>query len=448
MRTNAYLHVPLAERARDTFPRTEVATVSSPPPAASPPPTSASPASTSSTTVVKRTKSRTWVVAVVAVVILVIAGLAVGYEEKWFGGSSTTKPLAACGGDYTLQGNGAQIALPLMNQWETNFSAQTTNLVNYPAAGSGTGITDFSEHPPLIDFAVTDDPLTASENAALPGAALTLPMTAGAIILIYNLPGLTGHLDLTGNVTAGIYLGTITNWNSSAIAALNPGVNLPNQPILTVHREDAAGTTYVLTDFLSADNATWAAGPGKGISISWPDSGGEPHQVAPKGNSAVITEVQTTPYTIGYSDLTDVLAASSPIQYAEVQNPKGNFVVPTLASAASAITDKLATVTLPAASDTSGWYNVSMVNAPGATDYPLATFIFLFVYKAVDQGYEPSVEKAQVLVQWLNWVVTTGQTLSTYNGLNYVALPSTVVAIDQAGIQSMTFNGAAIPSCS
>jgi phosphate transport system substrate-binding protein len=389
--------------------------------------------------VVRRSRTTTWVVAVVVIVILIVAGLAVGYEEKWFSGSSSKA--GTCGTGITLQGNGAQIVLPLMNQWETNFSAQTGNQVNYPAAGSGTGITDFSEHPPLIDFAITDDPLSSTEVAALPSAALTLPVTAGALALIYNLP-ISGHLNLTGNVVAGIYQGAITNWNASAIRAINPGVSLPNETIVTVHRSDAAGTTYVLTDFLSQDNATWAAGPGKGISISWPSA---PTQTAAKGNSAVITTVETTSYSIGYSDLTDVLTASTPVQYAAVQNPAGTFVVPTIADTASAIADKTATTTFPASSG--NWYNVSMVNAQGTTDYPLATFIYMFVYKAADAGYQPSVNKTQVLVQWLNWAITTGQSYSTYPGLYYVALPPAVVSIDQAGIQSMTFNGAAIPSC-
>jgi phosphate transport system substrate-binding protein len=393
--------------------------------------------------VVRPPSSRGWMVAVVVVVILVVAGLAIGYQQHWFGSSSTTSGTCATGA--TLQGNGAQFVLPLMNQWTTSYKAQTSNLVNYPAAGSGTGITQFSEHPPLIDFAVTDDPLSSSEVSALPATALTLPIAGGALAIVYNLQGVTGHLNLTGTVLAGIYNGSIGNWNDSAIQAINPGVTLPNATILTVHRSDAAGTTYVLTDFLSQDNAQWAAGPGKGISISWPSA---PDQVAIKGNSALLLEVEDTADSIGYSDLTDVLTAKTTVQYAAVQNPKGDFVVPTLASTASAIADKSATTTFPASNG--NWYNVSMVNAQGAGDYPLATFAFLFVYQNLSAGFEPTLSKSQVILQWLDWVLTTGQTYANDTSLNlyYVPLPSALVTIDQAGVQSMTFNGAAIPSCS
>jgi phosphate transport system substrate-binding protein len=393
--------------------------------------------------VVRPPSSRGWMVAVVVVVILVVAGLAIGYQQHWFGSSNTSS--GTCASGVTLLGNGAQFVAPLVNQWTTSYTAQTSNLVDYPAAGSGTGITQFSEHPPLIDFAITDDPLSSSEVSALPATALTLPIAGGALAMVYNLPGVTGHLNFSGTVLAGVYNGSIGNWNDSAIQAINPGVTLPNATILTVHRSDAAGTTYVLTDFLSQDNAAWAAGPGKGISISWPSA---PDQVAIKGNSALLSEVETTPDAIGYSDLTDVLTASTTLQYAAVQNPKGDFVVPTLASTASAIADKSATTTFPAS--TGNWYNVSMVNAEGTGDYPLATFAFMFVYQNLSAGYEPSLSKSQVLLQWLDWVLTTGQTYAndTSRNLYYVPLPSALVTIDQAGVQSMTFNGAAIPSCS
>lgn len=386
-------------------------------------------------------RSPTWVFALIAVLILVVAAVFVGYEEHWFGGSSSAA--TSCGSAVTLQGDGAQIVVPLMAQWEAAYNTATGNQVNYPGSGSGTGLTDFSEHPPLLDFAVTDDPLDSAETAALPSAALTLPITSGALAIIYNVPGVSVHLNLTGPVIAEIYLGTITNWNDSAIRAINPGVSLPNATITTVHRSDSAGTTYVLTDFLSQGSAAWNSTVGKGIAISWPKA---PTQTAVKGNSAVLSTVETTADTLGYSDLTDVLLAKNPVAYAAVQNPKGNFIVPTLASTASAITDKTATTSFPTSSG--NWYNVSMVNAQGAADYPLATFIYMYVYQAANEGFQPDLTKAQVIVQWLDWALTTGQTYSNATGLYYVALPSAVVAIDDSGIQTMTFNGKAIPACS
>ena len=407
--------------------------------------TPASPSSEAATPeprpVIRPRRSRGWAFAVIAVLVIVVAAVLVGYEEHWFGGSSSST--TSCGTSVTLQGDGAQIIIPLMDQWEAAYNKATSNQVNYPGSGSGTGLTDFSEHPPLLDFAVTDDPLDAAETTALPSAALTLPITSGAITIIYNLPGVSGHLNLTGAIVADIYLGTVTNWDDSAIAAINPGVSLPNATITTVHRSDSAGTTYVLTDFLSQDSSTWNTTVGKGIAVSWPKA---PTQTAVKGNSAVLSTVETTADTIGYSDLTDVLLAKTPPQYAAVQNPKGNFIVPTLASTASAIADKTATTTFPAS--TGNWYDVSMVNAQGTTDYPLATFIYMYVYQEANAGFQPSLTKAQVLVQWLDWALSAGQTYSNATGLFYVALPPAVVAVDNAGIQTMTFNGKAIPACS
>jgi phosphate transport system substrate-binding protein len=385
------------------------------------------------------------VIVAVVVVVVLVASLAAGYEAGWFGKASTAAKAGACPTGTTLQGNGAQFVEPLMSQWEPLYSAATGNQVNYPAGGSGTGLTDFNST--TIDFAITDEPLDAAQTSGLPAPAITLPIVGGALAIIYNVPGVSRALNLTGAIVADIFLGTITNWNDSAIRAINPGVALPNATIYTVHRSDPAGTTYVLTNFLSEDSPAWNTSVGQGISVAWPSG---PKQIAQKGNSAVLTEVETTEYTIGYSDLTDVLTAKSPPAYAAVENPSGRFVLPTIASTTSAIQDKLATISLPNSSG--NWYPVSLVNAPGAPDYPLATFVFLFVYKALDRGFEPSAGKAQVIVQWLDWAISpTAQDLAnTTSGatpLYYVPLPATVVAVDQAGIDSLTYDGTSVPGC-
>jgi phosphate transport system substrate-binding protein len=413
--------------------------------AATPVPAPAPAAPSPPPTVIRPPKRNGWIYAVVAVAIIVIAGVAVGYEEHWFGKSSSPAKAGVCATGVTLQGNGAQFVNPLVQQWATAFQSSTSNSVNYVDSGSGTGVTDFSENPPLIDFAITDDPLSSSEVAALPSPALTIPVAGGALAVIYNLPGVSGHVNLTGLILADIYSGTISTWNNSAIQAINPGLTMPSATITTVHRSDAAGTTYVLTNLMTEDSPAWAAGPGQGISVSWPTT---PSELAEKGNSAVLSTVQTTTDSIGYSDLTDVLTAKVTTEYAAIENPKGNFVVPTIADTASAIADKAATTTFPASSG--NWYPVSMVNANGTGDYPLATFAFLFVYQNAGKGYEPTLTKSQVIVQWLSWVLTTGQTYSeeTSQGLYYVSLPPAVVTIDQTGLNSMTFNGTAIPSCS
>lgn len=426
--------------AEATSPNSPTATESAVPPA--PPP------------VVKRRRSRGALIAVIVVVVIVVAGLVVAYEEKWFPGQKTASKVGACASGTTLQGNGAQFAAPLFSVWASDFTTSTGNQVNYVAGGSGTGLTDFSENPPLIDFAVTDDPLTYGETSVMPAAPLTLPIVGGALTIIYNLPGITGNLNLNGAVLEEIYNGTITTWNNPAIAALNPTVTLPSTSITPVVRSDPAGTTYVLTDFLSAASTWWAQNVGKGISVSFPHV---PLETAVKGNSLLISTVTKTTGAIGYSDLTDTLSTAG-LQYAAVQNPAGNYIVPNVTNTESALIDKLTTVpSLPTSSDASAWYNISMINAPGKGDYPLATFVYLYVYQAADKGYPgPSGEpvsqvRAQIVVQWLHYLLSsTGQAVvdeSSPTQLYYAPLPAAVISADQAGIQTMTYNGAAIPAC-
>jgi phosphate transport system substrate-binding protein len=403
----------------------------------------------SATPHVKRQRRHAPLIAVVLVIILVIAGVvAVGYEQKWFG-SSPSKSAAACVSGLTLQGNGAQIVEPLMSVWTADYASATGNQVNYVDGGSGTGLTQFSESPPLLDFAVTDYPLSAAERGAMPSQPLTLPFVGGAITIIYNLPGLTGHLNLTGEILSQIYYGNITTWNNSAIQAINPGVALPAHTITTVHRVDAAGTSYVFTDFLSLDSPFWASTVGKGPLPAWPKA---PAQSGVKGNSLMLSTVAGTSYTIGYSDLTDTLSYATPVQYAAIENPAGTFVTPTLANTATAISDKIASTQTAGGfpSSTGSWYNVTMVNANGTEDYPLATFIYLYVYQSGNAGFEPSLNRTQVIVQWLDYILSPGaQALvnSASSELYYVALASPIVTIDQAGLSTMTFNEAALPAC-
>ncbi|MGP8107839.1 MAG: phosphate ABC transporter substrate-binding protein PstS [Thermoplasmata archaeon] len=398
---------------------------------------------TGSLPVVRRRRGRAGVYAAIGVVIVVVVLVAVGASTNWYGLQKSTTT-AACTSGATLQGDGAQVATPLMGVWTTAYQGTTGNMVNYPGSGSGTGLTHFTSTS--IDFAITDDPLTPAERTAMPTQPLTLPFVGGALTIIYNLPGLSGHLNLTGALLAEIYIGNITKWNDPAIAAINPGVNLPAQTIYTVHRSDAAGTTYVLSDFLTQSSSYWSSTVGKGISISFPKA---PEQTAEKGNSLMISTVTSTKYSIGYSDLTDVLTSASPPQYAAIQNPAGNYIAPTLANTESAIADKVASMsTIPAS--TGDWFNVSMVKANGSADYPIATFLYMYVYQATDKGFSPTLDKSQVLVQWLHWALSTGQGLADEtqpSQLYYAPLPGSIINVDEAGIQTMTFNGAGIPSC-
>ncbi|MCI4363345.1 MAG: phosphate ABC transporter substrate-binding protein PstS [Thermoplasmata archaeon] len=387
--------------------------------------------------VVRRRPRRGGWVALSLLLALVVVVVGAGYAFHWYGPHKSIG--GRCPSGVTLQGNGAQFIQPLVAQWASAFDAESSNSVNYVAGGSGTGITDLSSR--IVDFAATDDPLSPSQHASLPSAVLTFPVTEGSLVIVYNLPGVNGHLNLSGAVLADIYLGKVTRWNDPAIEINNSGVSLPASTIQTVHRSDPAGTTFVLSDFLSQESPAWASGPGKGIGIAFPTA---PAQSAPHGNAALLTYVEATRFTIGYTDLTDVLTATNPPSYAAILNPRGHYIVPTLASTASAGQDIVANSSFP--SSDGNWYNVSLVNAGGATDYPVVTLAYLFAFQATDRGFAPSLAKSTVLVAWFNWVLTTGQ--ASANANDFATLPASLVSVDQAGLSTMTFNGASLPICS
>lgn len=379
-------------------------------------------------------------VAVVVVVIIVFGGLyAAGYIGKT--SKSTTPPKPGTCAAYTITGAGSTFVAGLMTAW-TSSTGYTTNTVDYNAVGSGTGIADITTG--TVTYGASDAPLNATQQTAAPGL-LTMPETAGAVAVIFSLPGVTFHLgdflNLTGNVLAQIYLGKITLWNDSAIKTLNPGVTLPNQAIAVYHRSDGSGTSYAFTQFLSADNSTWKTTIGYGTLPAWPATplgGGE------KGSSGIAGTVKETPYSLGYVDLG--YAQENGISYASVQNPSLANIYPTVSNAASAITDILATVTLPAG--TASWSAVSMINAPGAGDYPITTFSYmLYNQEGTKNPTVKSLGDAEAFANFLNWTVSKSGGQSFSGELYYVPLPASVVTADEATIASMTYNGAAIPTC-
>ncbi len=177
-------------------------------------------------------------------------------------------------------------------------------------------------------------------------------------------------------------------------------------------------------------------GPGIGIQPSWPSA---PTQQAVQGNSKVVQYVHAASDTIGYADLTDV--ASTPgLGIAAMENPSGRFLVPTLSDTTSAIADLSANTTFPPPS--LPWTNVSMVNSPSPGDYPLATFSYLLVLRSTDLGFEPSFLRSEVLLEWLEWIVTVGQNDSA--PLDYVALPPSLVALDGSALATLTFHGRSV----
>jgi phosphate ABC transporter phosphate-binding protein len=379
----------------------------------------------------KRQTSRTGVYAVVAIVVIVVVVLAAGYYAGWFKGSSSSNGTTGCappnGG--TIKGAGSTLVYPLMFQWESVYGGGTA--VNYESVGSGAGITDISQK--TVDFGASDAPLNHAQVVGLAGTALTIPESAGGVVPIYNLAGVP-TLNFNGTILADIYLGTITNWNNTALQAINPGVTLPSATIQVVYRSDGSGTTFIWTSYLSAESSTWSSTYGKGTSVSFPVGTGQPK------NAGVAGYVQKTPDTIGYVDLN--YALNDGIAFGKVANPAGHYIAATVNNTASALKD--ANPTLPAG--TGDWFNVSVLNALGAGDYPITSLTYVLVYQDLSGTYGSSytLTEAETLVDFLYWVVTTGQGYSAQ--LYYVPLPASIVAADEASIGSITYNGAAVPN--
>lgn len=324
-----------------------------------------------------------------------------------------------------LKGAGATFPAPFINATIAYYTANVrTNVqIDYPGGGSGAGINAFTSK--TVDFAGTDAPLTASQRAAALNA-LHIPETIGAITVAYNLPGIPTGLKLTGQVIADIYLGSITKWNDQAIQNLNPNTTLPDQNIVTIHRSDSSGTTNWFTKYLSLVSSTWNSQVGSGTSVQWPIGTGAP------GNSGVAATVQSTQYSVGYIELAYALQNDVPV--ASIQNPAGNWVTPSLASTTAAAESLTG---LPAGDE--DWGNVNILNTAGAQAYPIVTPTYILVYKELNVVPGMDQNKATQLVQFLWYLVHDGQSLAS--DLEYAPLPSNVVQINEASLNSITFNG-------
>src|SRR5271163_3710444 len=233
----------------------------------------------------------------------------------------------------TLQGTGATFPAPLYERWFREYNQMHPDVeINYQALGSGAGIKQFQQG--LVDFGASDAAMTDTEIASVKNGVVLLPMTAGSIVLTYNLPGVT-ELKLSRDAYVGIFLGKITQWNDPAIAKANPGVQLPDTRITVVSRSDGSGTTFVFTSHLSAISPAWKSGPGAGKTVNFPVG------VAGKGNPGVTALIKQTPGAIGYVEFGYAKQTKMPM--AELENKSGKFVKADLQSGK----DALATVQLP-----------------------------------------------------------------------------------------------------
>ena len=258
-----------------------------------------------------------------------------------------------------LKGAGSSFVNPLFQKM---FSTYTAAKVDYQSIGSGGGIAQLTAK--TVDFGDSDAPLNEEQTTKMggPAAVLHIPMTSGAVVVTYNIPGVSAALNLTGKDLADIYLGKVTKWNSPEISATNKGVKLPDLPIVVIHRSDGSGTSFIFTDYLTKVNTDWEKKVGKASAPNWPAGLGG------KGSEGVAGLVKQTPGAIGYVEL--AYAVQNKMPFASIQNKGGKFIAPTIAA-----TTLASNVAIPA--DT----KVSVTNTDNPEGYPIASFTWALIYK-------------------------------------------------------------------
>jgi len=333
--------------------------------------------------------------------------------------SSSTTTSNACPSTKSLTGAGSTFDNPLFSQMFSQYpNAMCGANVNYQSVGSGAGINDLLQG--IVDFGATDAPMSDALLAkSTKGPIIHVAVTLGAVAMSYNLSAVPSstHLNLTGPIIAGMYLGQITSWDDPTIKAVNPGVTLPHQTITIVHRSDGSGTTSIFTHYLAAVSPAWMSKVGAATTVNWPVG------VGGKGTAGVAAAVKATAGSIGYVELAYVLANN--LSYAAVVNANGKDVLPSLDGAKA---DAMNVTTIPPD------LRFYIVNAPGDDSYPISGFSWVIVYQN-----QSNADKGRAVANMLWWMVHDGQQYST--ALDYVPLPSTIVTQDETQIKSMMCGG-------
>lgn len=355
-------------------------------------------------------KSRWMGIALAVSTVAITAGCGTTGASGANGVVSTTPKTSSTAGASSLTGAGSTFDYPFFNKAFYVYGQANNIQVNYQSIGSGGGIQQFTAG--TVNFGASDVPMNSTEVSkaqSANGKVIQFPITLGGEAIAYNLPAVKQQLKFTPDVIAGIYLGKITKWNDSQIAAVNPGVSLPNTPIVVVHRSDGSGTTYIFSDYLSGVNPEWAQKVGRGKSLNWPVG------IGGKGNEAVAGSVHNTIGAIGYVEL--AYALQTHMTYGLVKNNDGNFVAPTPQ------TVEAASATKPNVSPT----DFSIVNASGANSYPISGYSWVMLY----QNQKDAAVKAN-LVKLFTWMEGAGQQQAA--SVDYVPLPSNV---EQTALSSL-----------
>jgi len=317
-------------------------------------------------------------------------------------GSIVTAVVANAG--ILINGAGATFPYPLYSKWFSDYAMVDPSVrFNYQSIGSGGGIKQITAQ--TVDFGASDKALSDAElqvAAESGGKLLHIPTVLGAVVVTYDLPGVAKGLKLTSADVSDIFLGKITKWNDKRICESNPGIKLPDQPILVVHRSDGSGTTSIFTNYLCSVSPEWAKKVGTGTSVNWPVGLGG------KGNEGVAGQIKTTRNSIGYVELAYAF----------------DFVEPSIKTTSAAAAG--------AASKMPADYRIALVNQPGKDAYPIAGFTYLLVYE-----HQKDAVKGKKLVEFLNWELKKGQ--KTAPQLLYAPLPANVVKMVEKTIKTIKY---------
>ncbi|MFL1490779.1 phosphate ABC transporter substrate-binding protein PstS [Pseudomonas antarctica] len=301
-----------------------------------------------------------------------------------------------------VTGAGSSFVYPVLSKWSQDYSKNSSNRINYQSIGSGGGIAQIKAA--TVDFGASDAPLSADDLKA--SGLGQFPSVIGGIVPVMNVDGIApGQLKLDGDVLAKIFLGDIKAWNDPAIAALNPGLNLPVANITVVHRSDGSGTSYNFTNYLAKVSDSWKTKIGFGTTVPWPVG------VGGKGNEGVSAYVKQIKNSIGFVEY--AYALQNKMTYTQLKNASGKFVKPDAKA-------------FQAAADTADWanakdFNLIMTNAPGEGAWPITATTWIIMYKQ-----PKNAEQSQAAFSFFKWSLEKGQQQAA--ALDYVALPNSLVS--------------------
>lgn len=320
--------------------------------------------------------------------------------------------LSAAAQAASLNGAGATFPYPIYSKWFYEYNQKSGVKINYQSIGSGGGIRQFTEG--TVDFGASDAPMTSEQIEKVKGGVFHLPTVMGAVVLAYNVPGVSS-IKLSPEALSAIYLGKITMWNDSAIAALNPGVTLPSTQITVAHRSDGSGTSNIFTTYLSMVSTEWASQVGKGTAVKWPAG------VGGKGNEGVAGLIRQIPGCIGYVEL--AYAHQNKLSYALLRNKAGKYPEPSMESVTAAAAGALKNMP----SD----FRVMITNAPGPNAYPICGFTWLLVHPKYDAS------RGKDLVGFLNWAYADGEKMAA--DLDYAPLPASLIEKVKAKVAAIKY---------